>query len=528
MTDILQAHPWIRLRKPICSFISRLRASHPTSPVLATTAALLVLQTPAAFAQGAAFSAPSLETGAGGANPLLAQATPNIPIVPTAPRTSGTTILPTDVLPLPTIQNRMTFGENLQLRILQKLPARFYFSTSTETSLRFESNVFQFPKKRILLQKLGVTTPNEFVRLSRSNQQAIINTLKLADSQDWVFRVLPNVTAGYTLTPRTRLYGTFFFIRDSLFKNVRLNTDIYSYGYGIQQDIPIGSRANLQVDMQFRELNQMHQHSVFDFLPGLTLSVVATPRTVAYINALMQIRGRKYFQAPTRELDPFYTWGVLHQRGGWSFSASSTFVQNFREQFKHGAAIPANNYAMISDFEIARRLFRQLPGLQAFIRAEPIWNMHSHNRPGLAGMDFRLYMGMRFSASKPALTTALESLRRQLEEQEVTPPVPEKTAPKPSAFVAPEEYIAQRPQPIHGPLPIDIGNVHSAANLQDSLLTIHSEKLELLAPAVGNAYVANDQGGIQLTAAASPAQQLAEQEGPAAALVSESNGNIAQ
>lgn len=412
----------------------------------------------------------------GGGTGLLAQAPPSLPATPIfdTPRVSGptgTTILPTDVLPLPTIQNRMTFGENLQLRVLQKLPARFYFTGSVESSFRYETNVFQFPKKSRLVRQLP--PPQTIRRLSAQDQLTVSNILSLASREDVVFRVLPNVTGGFALTPRTRVFGNYFMIRDSLFQNTRLNTTIHSVAYGAQHDFPLAQRANLQAEIQFRELFQAHQQPVFDFLPGLTLSYVLTPRTVLFANALLQMRGKKYFQAPTKEIDPFYTWGALHQRGGWSFSASSTFVQNFREPFRRNATIPVNNYAFICDFEVARRLFRQLPGLQAFIRAEPIFNFHSHERPGLAGTDFRLFCGLRMAASKPALTTALDSLRRQLEEQEVAPPPSIQPKSKPSAYLSPEQVIAGTPQPIHGPMAEPVA--YKGTGSSDSLLSLHDE-----------------------------------------------------
>lgn len=405
----------------------------------------------------------------------------------------ATTILPTDVLPLPTIQNRMSFGENLQLRILQKLPSRFYFTSSTETTFRYETNPFQYPTRRRMARELSGSLA-VFNQLNTIQQQSITRQLNLPGMSQQIFRILPNVTAGFTLTPHTRVFGNYFMIHDSLMRSTRLNTVINSIAYGVQQDIPLGQRANLQAEIQFRELYQSHGKGAglngtildtrrnFDYLPGLTLSYVVTPRTVAFINALIQIRGKEYFQAPTREFDPFYTWGMLHQRGGWSFSASTTFVQNFREQF-HYATIRQNNYSFISDFEVARRLFRQVPGLQAFVRAEPIWNFHSRYRPGLSGMDFRLFYGIRVALSKPALTSALDSLRRQLEEQEVPAPGPG-TGPKPSAYLQPEELIANSPQPIHGFL------ADATATAQDSstrVLTAKDEQQEpVLVPAAAH------------------------------------------
>lgn len=366
-------------------------------------------------------------------------------------RGQGTTVLPTDVLPLPAAQERMSFGENLQLRALQRLPARFYFNTSIETSWRYETNPFQFPTKRKLFTQLPA--PPIIRVLSQSAQAGLLDTVNLSSNDDWIFRALPNVTAGWTVTPRTRVFANYFLIRDYLYNHHRLNTTIQSIAGGVQQDIPITRRGNLQLEFQFRELYQQNVQPVFDFLPAATFSYIVTPRTVAFVNTLLQLRGKKYFQAPTKELDPFYTFGFLYQRGAWAFSNTATFVQNFREPFRGNATIPVNNYSWICDFEVARRIVKFLPGMQAFMRAEPIWNFKSHNRPGLAGMDFRVFAGLRMSVGKPPLTAALEQIRQQLEEQEGTPPPaapPGQAEPKPSAFLMPYQLIAGSPQPIHG------------------------------------------------------------------------------
>lgn len=385
--------------------------------------------------------------------PAPAVSTPRVESFTAPTPVNSSTIIPTDTLPLPTVQNRLSFAENLQLRILQKLPSRLYFNSTVEVSGRYESNPFQFPKKESLIRQLP--PPNQFRLLNAFQQAQIYDIIGLASNDDVVFRVLPNVTVGWTLTPHTRLYGNYFMIRDQLARNVRLNTVIHSIGMGLQQDIPITSRGNIQAEIQWRELYQLHQACVFDYLPGLTASYVLTPRTVLFANALLQLRGKRPFQAPTKEIDPFYTWGALYQRNGWSFSASTTFVQNFRHPFRRNATIPVNNYSFISDFEISRRVIKQLPGLQAFIRAEPIWNFHSMNRPGLSGMDFRFFWGLRMAMAKPALTSALEQLRQQLEEQEGEPPAPnspnKKEPAKPSAYLpGAHELIASSPQPIHG------------------------------------------------------------------------------
>jgi hypothetical protein len=402
-------------------------------------AGLLLFQTLPAIAQGALPAVPSVRT----------------PVVNTPVIAPSSTILPTDVLPLPTVQNRLTFAENLQLKILQKLPSNFYFTASAEASFRYETNVFQFPKKDRFVRQLP--GPGVFQRLPLNTQADLVNLLSHSDAEDVVFRVLPNVTGGFTLTPHTRVFANYFMISDTLMRNKRLDTVIHSYAGGIQQDIPLGNRANLQAEFQFRELNQTHAQSVFDFLPGLTCSVVVTPRMVAFANALVQLRGKKYFQAPTKEIDPFYTWGMLYTRGGWNFSASTTFVQNFREPFRRAATIPVNNYSFISDFEVSRRIVPQVPGLQAFMRAEPIWNFHAHERPGLSGTDFRLFWGMRMAVTKPSLSSGLEQLKQQIREQEGEPSAPSAPANKPSASAPiydPYELVSMAKQPIHGAIPM--------------------------------------------------------------------------
>lgn len=391
----------------------------------------------------------------------------------------SSTILPTDVLPLQTADDRMSFAENLQLRALQRLPARFYFNFNMENSFRYETNPFQFPSKRKFLSQIFQTTPPPIFRLLNSFQQRqIYDTVGLVNNDDMIYRALPNITGGWTITPRTRIFCNYFMIRDSLFHNVRLNTVIHSISYGIQQDIPVTRRGNLQVEWQARELYQLHQQPVFDFLPALTFSYVITPKTVGFVNTLLQIRGKRYFQGGTREIDPFYTFGALRQLPfGMAATATATLVQNFREPFRRHASIPQNNYSWILDFELAKRIVKQLPGLQAFFRYEPIYNFHSHNRPGLGGVDMRFFWGLRFALSKPPLTAALQQIREQLEEQEQIPPAPPGQQgpgePKPSAYLMPYQVIAGTPQPIHGFINPVMTQPSETPDLPDTLASMH-------------------------------------------------------
>lgn len=380
----------------------------------------------------------------------MAQTTPSIPASSNvrSDNLGGTTILPTDVVPLADRDAYKTpFGELMQLKLMQRLPSQLYFSSSVEVTGRNETNPFQFPLKRTLLSQLP--KPAIWRQLNEFQQADLYNILGQVARNNMIFRALPNVSGGWALTPHTRLFTNYFMIRDQLAHSMRLNTVIESWALGLQHDMPVGAKGSLQFEIQGRELWQLHQQSVFDFLPGITASYIATPRTVIFVNALVQARGKAPLQAPTKELDPFFTWGGLYQKNGWTFSASSTFVQNFREPFHHNATIPKNSYVIISDYEIARRIVKQYPGLQAFMRVEPIWNFHSHSIPSLSGMDFRLFFGMRFAMAKPALTTTLQQIREQLKQDGGETPSPSEKG-KPSASNPPEELISLNPQPIHG------------------------------------------------------------------------------
>ena len=134
--------------------------------------------------------------------------------------------------------------------------------------MRYETNPFQFPTKRKFLTQLPA--PPVFRLLNPFQQKQIIDLLGFVGADDVVFRVLPNVTAGWAATTSTRIFFNYFMIHDQLARSIRLNTVIHSYAGGIQKDFPLGSRGNLQTEFQFRELNQIHQQAVFDFLPGVT------------------------------------------------------------------------------------------------------------------------------------------------------------------------------------------------------------------------------------------------------------------
>lgn len=391
-----------------------------------------------------------------------------------------TTILPTDVVPLPQGEQRMSYAQNLQFRALDKLPSRFYLNATCETSFRGETNPFQYPTKRQFIKRF-LPPPPVFRTLLAGQQASLLSHLEAVGANNMVFRVMPNITAGWALTPKTRILGNYFLIRDQLNHSPQLNTTIQSLAYGVQHDTPIGRRANLQTEFQVRSMYQQNIIPVYDFLPSVTLSYMLTPRTIVFANTLLQLRGKDYYQC-NREISPFYSFGGLYSRGAWAFSTNATLVQNFREMFGRNAPIQQDNYSWICTFEIAKRLFKQMPGVQAFVRAEPIYNFKSHDTPGLAGMDFRMYAGVRVAISKPPLNVALEQIKNQIEElNEPIEPPPGQTADvaSPQAYIMPEQVIASSPQPIHGAI-FDTVKLSNLSDEPFGLISIHATKQDNL------------------------------------------------
>lgn len=322
------------------------------------------------------------------------------------------TVLPTDVVPLALPQERRAIGESMKLRLWQKLPTRFYMNASCETSFRLETNVFQFPEKRKLLQSFTTNRGLFFSELSPEDQLSVLATADRSSQHDVVYRISPNITAGWALTPRTNVFVNYFYLRDKLARFNSLNTYINQIGSGIEHNIPVGKKGNLEVQFMVRELFQAEADPIFDYLPSATFSYMLKPGWVAYANLLGQFRSLNFFGGVDREIDPFYTVGLLHQRGRWSFSANGTYLTNFRKGFKD-AALQLNSQTIILDFEIARQLFKRVNGLQAFMRAEPVYNFGTDNTPGLSGMDFRLFWGLRGNVSKPSLLSTVSLLKQR-------------------------------------------------------------------------------------------------------------------
>ncbi len=326
----------------------------------------------------------------------------------------STTVLPTDVEPLPgrsTAATTRSFTHALQMRLWQRMPASMFFAGSVETSMRIETNPYQYPMKRTFL-KQNLPPGTDFLSLLPEEQFTISSDLAQIGALDNVHRITPNGTAGWSLTPNTQLFANAFFLRDSLCHNYPLNSNTGAVGIGAQHNISVTDKLSIQPQYIVRELWQSQQVPVLDHLPSITLQYNPNPNVSLFANALLQVRFAHFIGSYMRELDPFYTWGGVYQRNNWTFSASSTFLQNFRSPFSK-ALTPINNYSFVCDFEIDRPIIQKLPGLVAFVRAEPVYNFHSKATPGLAGMDFRLYYGVRLTAVKPALNDTIQQIRQR-------------------------------------------------------------------------------------------------------------------
>lgn len=325
-------------------------------------------------------------------------------------KAQGETVLPSELLPQPAGAHRVP--NRFQLKLLKFLPAPFYLDADVEGSFRLETNPFQSPTKRVVLRQqlpLGTSLSD----LAGPDLITLNTLIREADTFDQISRINPNVTAGWSVTPNTQVFANYFYLRDSLFHNPVLNSDTQAFGPGAQYTKTIGKRTSVQTQFSMREMWQTGQIPVFDYLPALTVQHTVTPNLTVYVNPLLQVRLKHFAGEPQRELDSFYTVGASYQRGSWSFSASGIFNQNIRRPFRGNALLPVNNYSVIADFEIDKQLSKKIPGLQAFVRAEPVWNFGSHNTNGLSGMDFRFFYGLRMSVSKPSLTAGMRELEKR-------------------------------------------------------------------------------------------------------------------
>jgi hypothetical protein len=293
-------------------------------------------------------------------------------------------IIPTDVTNIGIGRERSLVDPGWRYHVLNKLPERLWFSMSTEVSQRLDTNVL----------------------FTYSHPKA-----------DYAFRVLPNIFLGYDLWKRSSIYTNYFVIKDLFASQGGLLNfpTTQSLSLGFRQEFPITQRTNIQLDFQARELWQTANIRQADLLPSILVTHMFTPRMLVFGNSVLQLRGSDYFCGPQREIDPFYTLGLVYRKGQWVFTATQTLVNNYR---RRNAIPPVGNVSLIGDLEVSHPIHRKIPGLVGFVRAEPIYNWRSQKVAGISGFDFRLFGGLRFSMNKPSYSPSINQLKRQLIESE--------------------------------------------------------------------------------------------------------------
>ncbi len=261
--------------------------------------------------------------------------------------------------------------EGMQSSALYFLPGRMFFSAIVDNSLRAETNVFQ------------------------TNSRA---------RTDMIYRVLPNTTIGYALTRSTRVSANYFFLRDQYTKYKLLDRNFHSVGFQIDQDLY--TKPGMQVTAGFmgRALfatpDEFSSTFFNDLLPSITASKQIGQHAVVYGSVLGQIRFREVLNK-FQEGDQFYSIGTTYRRGPWQGLLDFTLNNNFgNSNLRQGE----NNQVIILTEEIARRIpfLPKLP-VDAYVRAQQIFNMGANNSPGYAGINTRIFGGIRAYVTKPVI-----------------------------------------------------------------------------------------------------------------------------
>lgn len=255
--------------------------------------------------------------------------------------------------------------------MLYRLPSKMFFTGVVDNSVRLETNVFQTNSR---------------------------------NSSDFIYRVLPNLTLGYALTKRTRVSANYFLLRDQYTKFDRpLSRTLQSVGFQVTHDVPLKDRANLSFGYFNRALFSSLDYIddppfLFDIIPSVTLTKPIGNNTIAYGSVLGQVRFRRMFDR-YQEFDQFYSGGVVHRKGGWTFLADSTLASNFGRPIYRGGG---NNQVIILTEEVARKINPRYP-IQTYIRSQQIFNIGAPQSPGFAGFNYRIFGGIRVTVAKPPI-----------------------------------------------------------------------------------------------------------------------------
>lgn len=256
--------------------------------------------------------------------------------------------------------------QNFKTSALYYLPAKMFLDVSVENSLRLETNVLQ-----------------------RRNRER----------QDAVYRVLPNVTLGYSFNRTTRLSTNFFYFRDQYFNNSRISRDIASIGIQGAHDFVLTPKTTLTTSFFARQLYISQSHNLLDLIPGATVFHRVGRSGGVYGSVLGQLRWSGFLK-DWQEGDQFYSVGALYRTPNWTLVWDNTLIDNFGRPGLRGGV--ATNHQIIMSMEAARKVSSRLP-LVAFVRAQPIFNIGQEMRQGYAGFNFRIFGGIRAEISKPAI-----------------------------------------------------------------------------------------------------------------------------
>lgn len=262
-----------------------------------------------------------------------------------------------------------SFGsmQNFKTGALYYLPSKMFFNATIENSLRLETNVLQTTKR---------------------------------NHSDMVYRVLPNVTLGYALNRSTRVSSNYFFFRDQYMDNSNLlSRNIHSVGMRIDKDLLVTPKGSITAGFFARELFITNFQALQDLIPSVTAVKRVGSNGAIYGSVLGQLRWRKVF-ANFQEGDMFYSFGGVYRTPKWTFLADTTVIDNFGKPALRGGV--ANNHVIVMTLEAGRKVSSKLP-LTAFVRAEPIFNIGQEKRTGFAGVNFRIFGGLRTEFSKPAI-----------------------------------------------------------------------------------------------------------------------------
>lgn len=296
----------------------------------------------------------------------IAQAVPGATITDTGVTTAAPQAFDLTPVKLPERQSAYGSMQSVRTSLLYYLPPKMFFNAQVENSLRLETNAFQ---------------------TSSHNKP------------DMVYRILPNVNLGYAPTPTTRISANYFFFRDQYTVHARtLSHNIHSVGLRGDKDFILSKRDTLTASMFARELFISNFDELSDLLPSVTYVHRVNPTTAMYGSAVGQLRWRNVL-SNWQEGDTFFSVGAVKRTPSYELLFDTTLIDNYgRPALRSGVA---NNHVMVVSLQAGHKISQRLP-LTAFVRAEPIFNI-GQERQGFAGVNFRLFGGIRADFNKPAI-----------------------------------------------------------------------------------------------------------------------------